>query len=37
VMATGEAAAAEDFFENPENISEEGEPKAEEKPATKGG
>src|SRR5216684_3142560 len=37
VMATGEAAAAEDFFENQENISEEGEPKAEEKPATKGG
>ena len=25
VMATGEAAAAEDFFENPENIKEEGE------------
>ena len=25
VMVTGEAAAAEDFFENPENIKEEGE------------
>jgi hypothetical protein len=37
VMATGEAAAAEDFFETPENASEEGEPKAEDKPAAKGG
>jgi len=31
VMATGEAAAAEDFFENPENIKEEGETTPETK------
>jgi large subunit ribosomal protein L9 len=31
VMATGDAAAAEDFFENPENIKEEGETSAETK------
>jgi large subunit ribosomal protein L9 len=40
VIATGEAAAAEDFFENPENVSEEGEGEAkgkgEDKPKTKG-
>ena len=36
VIATGEAAAAEEFFENPENTSEEGEQKGEGKPATKG-
>ncbi len=36
VMATGEAAAAEDFFENPENVDEEGERKGEGKPAAKG-
>ncbi len=39
VMATGEAAAAEDLFEHPENINEEAERTgdAEEKPKTKGG
>src|SRR5262252_7802392 len=31
VMATGEAAAAEDFFENPEDIKEEGETTPETK------
>ena len=31
VMATGEAAAAEDFFENPEDIKEEGETAPETK------
>ena len=31
VMATGEAAAAEDFFENPENLKEEGETTPETK------
>jgi len=36
VIATGEAAAAEDFFENPENDTEEGEREGEEKPKTKG-
>jgi len=36
VMATGEAAAAEDFFESPENVDEEEERKGEGKPATKG-
>jgi len=36
VMATGEAAAAEDFFESPENINENEEQKAEEKPKAKG-
>jgi large subunit ribosomal protein L9 len=35
VIATGEAAAAEDFFENPENVTEEGEREGEEKPKTK--
>jgi large subunit ribosomal protein L9 len=37
VMATGEAAAAEDFFENPENIKEEAEQTEEEKPKTSRG
>src|SRR5215475_10663052 len=36
VMATGEAAAAEDFFENPENAEEEGERKGEGKSPAKG-
>jgi large subunit ribosomal protein L9 len=36
VIATGEAAAAEDFFENPENVTEEGEREGDEKPKTKG-
>jgi large subunit ribosomal protein L9 len=31
VMVTGEAAAAEDFFENPENLKEEGETTPETK------
>ena len=39
VIATGEAAAAEEFFEHPENVKEEEERKGdgEEKPKTKGG
>jgi large subunit ribosomal protein L9 len=38
VIATGEAAAADEFFEHPENIRDEGERTgdAEEKPKTKG-
>jgi large subunit ribosomal protein L9 len=36
VMATGEAAAAEEFFESPESVGEEGEGKGEAKPGTKG-
>jgi len=38
VIATGEAAAAEDLFEHPEDIKEEEErtADAEEKPKTKG-
>jgi large subunit ribosomal protein L9 len=37
VMATGEAAAAEDLFEHPENVRDEGERSGdgEEKPKTK--
>ncbi len=36
VIATGEAAAAEEFFESPENVREEGEVEGEEKLKTKG-
>jgi large subunit ribosomal protein L9 len=36
VIATGEAAAAEEFFEQPENIKDEEEQAADEKPKTKG-